>query len=142
MGCPQGAEFGYADLKVAEHFQEKRLELGVGAVDFIDQQQHWLRRKDRLKQRSRQEKAQGEEDILLRGDAVGSFGQGSGVPKQIVKLVTQELRVEHLLGVLPLIERLRLIQALVTLKADELPPGCRGPGLAEFCLPHAGRAFR
>ena len=56
----------------------------------------------------------------MRATASGSDG-ASAISSPISLL--QELGVEELLGVLPLVERLALVEPLVALQADEMPPG-------------------
>jgi hypothetical protein len=55
--------------------------------------------------------------------------------------VAEELRVEHLLGVVPLVERLRLVEPLVALEAEQRPPQRLGHRPGEVRLPDAGRAL-
>ncbi len=47
------ADLRHGDLEVAQHLQQERLELLLGAVDLVDQQNDRLRRADRLQDRPR-----------------------------------------------------------------------------------------
>src|ERR687885_399935 len=49
-------ELGYGDLKIAEHLQEKRFELGIGAVDLVDQQHHRVFGQDRAQEGALEQK--------------------------------------------------------------------------------------
>ncbi len=135
------AELGHGDLELAQNLQQESLELGVGAVDLVDQEHHGLVAGERLEQRAGQQEALGEEDILLAGQPVGGLAQAFGVAQHIAELVAQQLRIEQLLGVLPLVERLRLVQALVALQADKLAAGGAGPALGQLGLTDAGGAL-
>ena len=55
--------------------------------------------------------------------------------------VAEELRVEHLLGVVPLVERLGLVEPLVALEADERPPERLGRARARSVLPTPAGPF-
>jgi hypothetical protein len=56
--------------------------------------------------------------------------------------LAQELRVEHLLRVIPFIERLALVEPLVALKADFWPTEREGARACQIGLAHAGRPFQ
>src|SRR4051812_24998765 len=71
--CAQGAQFGDADLKIGEQFEQKALELFVGAIQLVDQQ-HWrggMGLVDRLEQRALEQKRLGIEVRGRRGVARG-----------------------------------------------------------------------
>ena len=51
------------------------------------------------------------------------------------------LDAQQLLLVVPLVERPRLVEALVALQPDQLGAGGLGDGLGQLGLAHAGRAF-
>ena len=57
----------------------------------------------------------------------------------LADLVAQDLRVEELLRILPLVERLGLVEPLVALQANELGRERRGQRLGELGLADAGR---
>ena len=98
-------ELGDRDLEVREHLQQHRLELLVGLVDLVDQQHHRLLGGDRAHQRSREQELLAE-DVLLHGLPSGAVGLG--------------LDAQQLLAVVPLVQRLGLVQALVALQSHEL----------------------
>ena len=75
MRGAQRAELGHRDLEVGEHLEQEGLELGVGAVDLVDEQHAALGRADGAQQRTRQEEALGEERVLLRRQLVDRLGQ-------------------------------------------------------------------
>jgi hypothetical protein len=108
----QGAELRHAHLEVREHFQQEGLELGVGFVDLVDQEHRRARRRDRLQERPRDDEALREEDVVWAGDALDGLFQARRSGDDLADLVLEDLGVEQLLGVLPLVERLRLVEAL------------------------------
>ena len=57
-GCAHGAELGNRDLEFREQLEQESLELLVGAIDLVDQQDGRTRaqRVDRLEQRPLDEK--------------------------------------------------------------------------------------
>ena len=57
----------------------------------------------------------------------------------LADLVAQDLRVEQLLGVLPLVERLGLVEPFVALQADQLGGERGGERLGQLGLADAGR---
>ena len=64
-----------------------------------------------------------------------------GAAEHLAELVLQDLGIEKLLGVFPLVERLGLVEALIALQADHLQAAPGGNRLGEFGLADAGRAF-
>ena len=66
-----------------------------------------------------QEEAHGEEDVFLVGETVGGFGERAGAGKGLLQLIAEQLCVQQLLGVLPFIEGLGLVETFVALEADE-----------------------
>ena len=109
------AELRYAHLEVGEHLKEERLELGVGLVDLVDQQDARLLRRDGPHQRPRQDEPIAEEDVVLAGDAVDGLAQGTRASQHLADLVLQDLRVQELLCILPLVQRFRLVEPFVAL---------------------------
>ena len=67
--------------------------------------------------------------------------QRVGGTQHVADLVLQDLGVEQLLAVFPLVQRLRLVQPLVALHADQREVEERGDRLGELGLADAGRAF-
>jgi hypothetical protein len=135
----QRPELGDAHLEVREDLEQERLELGVGLVDLVDQEHGGLGRRDGFQQGPRQQETVAEEDVVLGGDPVDGLGQRAGAADDLADLVLQDLGVQELLRVLPLVERLRLVEALVALEADQLAAERRGQDLGELRLPDAGR---
>ncbi len=82
----------HGDLEVAEKFQQEGLELGIGTVDLIDQQHRALAAAQGLQQRAFHKEAFVEDVIDARFLSIGANRQ-------------------ELLGVIPLIERLRRVDA-------------------------------
>src|SRR5213592_4059784 len=93
-------------------------------IDLVDQQHHGVGRPNGGKQRAREQEVL-REDILL-----------DLVP---VPLIGVRLDAEQLLLVVPLVERLRLVEPFVALKARQPVPGDRRDCLSERRLPDAGR---
>ena len=105
-----GAELGDRDLEVREHLEQERLELLVRAVDLVDEEHDGLVRVDRLEERSADEEL-GPEELLLGHRAL-----------------LRGADVEELTRVVPLVDGVRDVEALVALEADQ--PGCRAPSRA------------
>ena len=133
-----GAQLGDADLEVAEDLQQESLELGIRAVDLVDEQDDWLVAEQCRQQWPRQQEALAEEDIVFIAQPVSRLPQGIGFCQQVAELIAQQLRVEHLLGVFPFIERFVLVQAFITLQADQSLPRRARPGLGQLRLADAG----
>src|SRR5438128_3486877 len=136
-----GAELGHAHLEVGQHLEEEGLELGVRLVDLVDEQHAGLLRADGAQERPRQDEAVAEEDIVLAGDPIHRLGERAGPAQHLADLVLQDLRVEELLRVLPLVEGLGLVEPLVALEANQLLAERGRQHLGELGLPHPGRAF-
>ncbi len=135
-------KLGHAHLEIAQHFQQKCFELGIRPVDLVDQQDGRLLAQDGFQQRALQQKAHREEDIFLLRQPVGGSSQAFDPGKGLLQLIAQQLGVQELLGVFPLVERLGLIQPFVALQADQLAPGGAGDGFGQLGLAYARRAFR
>ena len=105
-----GAHFGDGHLIVGEHFKQERLERLVGAIELVDQEHGRARGVglERLQQRPLDQKALGEDVVRkpVAVDAAGSLGQ----PDR-----------DHLLGVIPLVDRGRNVEPLVALQPDQPP---------------------
>ena len=95
------AELGHRDLEVREHLEQKRLELLVGAVDLVDQEHDRLARLDRLEQRPADQELGAEELRLVDRSLLGGAD------------------VQQLPRVVPLVDRVRDVQALVALEPDQ-----------------------
>ena len=115
------AELGDRDLEVREHLEQERLELLVGAVDLVDQQHDLLLAIDRLEQRPADEELGPEELVLANRPLLRSAD------------------VEELARVVPLVDGVRDVEALVALEPDQARAErrcerLRGLGLAHACL--------
>ncbi len=121
---PDGADLGHGHLEVGEHLEEERLELVVGPVDLVDQQHGAGARPQRPQQRSLHQEARVED--LLDSAVV------SGRP------LRQRPQVQQLAGVVPLVEGLAGVDALVALEADELDAEGRRHRLGHLGLAHSG----
>ena len=117
------SELGDRDLEVREHLQQERLELLVGAVDLVDQQHHRLVGVDRLEQRPPDQEL-GAEQLLLRDRAL-----------------LRRADVQELARVVPLVDRVRDVEPLVALKADQPRGERRRERLRRLGLPDAGLAL-
>jgi len=67
--------------------------------------------------------------------------QCRGAAQNFAELVFQDLRVEQLLGVFPLIQRLGLVEPLIALQADQLLAAPGGDRLGKLGLADAGGAL-
>ena len=112
------AHLGNGDLEVAQEFEQECLELVVGPIDLVDEQHTAVTRAHGLEQRAFKEEA-GAEEISL---GVGRIG------------LAERADVQHLAGVIPLVERVVDVDALVALEADEITPQHGGEGLGELGL--------
>ncbi len=124
------AHFRNGDLKVAQHFEQKRLERLVGAVDLVDQQH---RRAggvglERLKQRPLDQKALGEHIALEPRAVVIAFRLG-------------DADGDHLRRVVPLVDRGGDVETLVALQPDQAPAERGGQHLGDLGLADARLAF-
>jgi hypothetical protein len=127
------ADLRHGDLEVGEEFQQESLELLVGAVDLVDQQHRaraWVIVGvfDRLEERALDDEFR-PEDLAQRVASRRTFG-------------LQHTNLEHLLGVVPLVDCMVDIQSLVALKADQLgvEQGCHRLGNLSFA--DTGFAFQ
>ena len=100
------ADLGDRDREVGEHLEQERLELVVGAVELVDQEHRAGALANRLKQRPLDEE--------LLAEELG------GPPLRIGRAVLDRASVQQLAGVVPLVQRLARVDALVALQADEL----------------------
>ena len=95
------AELGNRDLEVREHLEQERLELLVGAVDLVDQQHDRLLRLDRLEQRPPDQELAAEELRLVD------------------RSLLRGADVQQLPRVVPLVDGVRDVEALVALEPDQ-----------------------
>ena len=115
------------DLEVAQQLEQHRLELLVGLVDLVDQQHDRLLRGDRLHQRAGEQELRAEDVVL------------DGVPAGVVAALG--LDPQQLLAVVPLVERLGLVEALVALQAHERAAEVARERLRQLGLADARRAL-
>ena len=117
--CLDRPELGDGDLEVREDLQQERLELLVGPVHLVDQQDDLLVGVDGLEQRPPDEELRAEELVL---------GDGS---------LLRRSDVEQLARVVPLVHRVRDVEPLVALEPDQ-PRGKRcSERLRSLRLPHS-----
>ena len=83
------AQFGHADLEVAQYFQQKRFELHVGAVNLVNEQHDRLVGGQRLQQRPGQQEVLREEHVLLLRQPAGGLGQTLHVAQHVAQGVAQ-----------------------------------------------------
>ena len=127
------ADLGNGDLPVGQHLEEVGLELVVGAVDLVDEQhgRDGRTRLDRAQQRPADEEAALVEVGLevVTGPAVRLAADLGGA------------QVEQLAGVVPVVDGLGGVDALVALQADQLATGPRRQHLGDLGLADAGLAL-
>jgi hypothetical protein len=99
------AQLGDRDLEVGQHLEQERLELLVGAVDLVDQEdRRLLPGADGAEQRPLEEERIAEDEaLLLVRVAAGAL---------------LHLDAQHLLRIVPLVEGRIHIQALVALEPN------------------------
>ena len=139
--CADRAELGHRDLEVRQHLEQERLELRLGLVDLVDQEHDRIGDSIACEQRARREEAVREEGVVLARDPCDRVGQRRRVRDQLADPLLQELGVEELLGVLPLVERLALVEPFVALQADEPAVGDLGQRLRQLRLADARGPF-
>ncbi len=120
--------------KSRENFEQEGFELGIRLVDLVDQQHAALRLLQRLQQRARLDEFLGEEDVAEIMQLVERRIERRRAAEHFAELVLQDLRIQKLLGVFPLIERLGLVEALVALQADHLEPAPAGDRFGKLGL--------
>src|SRR5262252_7544848 len=74
-------------------------------------------------------------------DSIHRLGETLGAGQNLTDLVLQDLRVQQLLGVLPLVERLAFIESFVALQTNQVVTQRGGEHLGEVSLADAGRPF-
>ena len=117
---------GIADLVLGQDLEQQRLGLDLDAIDLVDQQHHRVVGGDRLEQRT------GEQELVAEDVVVD-------VAPRVAVLVG--LDAQQLLLVVPLVERLALVEALVALQTDEPRAGHLGDALGQLGLAGTGRTL-
>ena len=109
LGGAHGPQLGNRDLKLRQQLEEESLELLVGAIDLVDQQDGRTRalRIDGLQQRPLDEKGLAIE-LAPRALAIERVG---GV---------ENAQLEQLSRVVPLVQRVADVEPLVALQANEI----------------------
>ena len=121
---------GNRHLEVGQHLQQIGLERLVGPVELVDQQdgRPFGMRAERLQQRAADQEAF-VEDV------------GGKLAAVVHALRLGEPDLDHLAGVVPLVDRRGDVEALVALQPDQRPLQRRGQHLGDFGLADAGLAF-
>ena len=119
-----GPELRDRDREVGQELEQERLELVVGPVDLVDQQDHGLIRAglQRVEQRPAQQEAP-REQLALVDPALGR-------PQR-----------EQLTRVVPVVDRVVHVDPLVALEADQARAGGAGQRPRHLGLAHAGLAL-
>ncbi len=118
-----GAELRDRHLEVGQELEQEGLELVVGAVHLVDQQHHRALVLERLEQRSPQQ-------VLAREQLPGAFAPAFGGADR-----------QQLPRVVPVVERVVEVDALVALEADQPRPLGLSKRLPDLGLPDAGLAL-
>ena len=127
------AELGHRDLEVGQHLEQVGLELVVGTVDLVDQQH---RRRTLAVLDRPQQRALDEESLLVE---VGLERVGAAAGRLAGRLGGAQ--VEQLAGVVPVVDGLGGVDALVALEPDQLAAGPGREHLGDLGLADAGLAF-
>src|SRR4051794_26552064 len=122
LGADRLAELGDRHLEVRQELEQEGLELVVGAVDLVDEQHDGAVVLDRLEQRAAQQEP-AREQLALVDAALGGAQR------------------EELARVVPVVQRLVDVDALVALEADQPRAGGRGERLGDLRLPDARLAL-
>ena len=122
-----GADLGDADLPVRQDFQEEALELLVGAVELVDEEHRRALARDRFQQRALEEKGLAEDGGLAR------------CQRALVGFLQPDL--QQLALVVPLVEGGAGVEAVVTLKSDEVRCQDASHDLGDLGFADAGWAF-
>src|SRR5215210_1728581 len=134
-------DLGYGDLVVGEELQQKRLELLVGPVDLVEQEHRRRLGSYGLQYGTLHKEVLGEEYVLLLAQLRGGLAQALRRTEDLPDLLPQNLRVQELLTVLPLVECLGFVKPLVALQADECPFRGRCERLRKLGLADASGTF-
>ena len=119
----QGSELRDGDLEVGEDLEQERLGLDLYPVDLVDQQHDGVGRPD------------GREQGPLEQEVLGEDVRFRLVPGFLVA----RLDAQQLLLVVPFVEGLGLVDALVALQPQQPRSGDRGGRLGQLRLAHPGR---
>src|SRR5581483_1183458 len=117
------AELRDRHLEVREHLEQERLELLVGPVDLVDQEQRPPLGLERFEHGSADQELAAEQLRLVHRAGLGCA------------------YVQELAGVVPLVHRVRDVEALVALQPDERRAERRRERLRGLGLPDSGLAF-
>ena len=130
MSGANGTKLGNRDLEFRQQFEQVAFELLVGAVDLVDQEHGRLRahRIDGLQQRPLDQERIAIELLSRRGpvDAAGGF---------------EDLQLENLARVVPLVDGMSDVETLVALQSDQVGVEGRRHRRGERRLADAGLAL-
>src|SRR5690606_20688011 len=129
------------DLTIRKKFEQKRLELVIRLVEFVDEQYRSARLPQRLEKRTRLQKFLIKESIVELVQPRDRLLEPLGARHQIAELFLEHLRVEKLLAIFPLVKRLGFIEPLIALKADKRLADKLRRRLGKLRLSDARRAF-
>ena len=132
--CAEDADFRHGDLEVRQNLQQESLEGFVGAVQFVDQQ-HRRTAAPRL-----QRLEQGALDQELFGKHVPGECRPSGPAAGIAGRFGQP-DLDHLPGIVPLVDGARNIEPFVTLQPDQVAAEAPCQHLGDLRLADAGLPF-
>jgi hypothetical protein len=125
------ADLRHGHLEVGEQFQQERFQLLIGAVDLVDQQDRrfLVRGVDRLQEGALEQKFFREEIVTNR---LAAFAAGR----------LDRTEIEHLTGIVPLVNGGGGVQPLVALQADERGIEEIGEDFGDLGLADAGLALQ
>jgi len=103
------AELGNRHLVLRQDLEQQRLALDVQPVDLVEQEHDRVVRPDRRQQRP------AEQELLA---------EHPGVAQALRRRAVVQLKLQQLAAIVPLVDRLRLVKALVALQPDQ-PLACR-----------------
>ena len=132
---PHRAHLWNAYLVLAQVLEQKSFKGFVGTVHLVDQQHRAGGRGLQCLQQGAADQVTLLVDLALHIQA-GTHAFSSAVMAQLRGTHMQQLR-----GVVPFVQRFALLQAVVTLQAQQLPLQSQPEGLGEFGLAHAGFTF-
>ena len=103
--CLYRSDFGNRNLEIREKFEQERFEFIVGAIDFIDEKHALIAGANSLQEWTFDQK-------LWSKEIINRFITDNRI--------AHRADLQHLAGVIPLVERLVGIDTLVALQANEL----------------------
>ena len=118
-----GPDLRDGDLEVGQELEQEGLELVIGPVDLVDQEHRPISGLYRRQQGPLQEELGAEQLVDLALIAEAMLGERPDL--------------EHLSGVVPLVQGLIGVDALVALETDQPAVEDRRQNLGDFGLPHA-----